>query len=81
LQHDAQRVRWNELLDNPEIAMRWSRRPPEGPQPWLRWFAWHPVNLNQRNEWAWLEWVERQRFYMYDFTRAEAFWLYRIPKT
>ena len=25
--------------------------------PWHRWFAWHPVRVD--NEWVWLEYVER----------------------
>ena len=59
--------------------MRWNFLPPTEPQPWCKWFAWYPVSIEQRMEYVWLEWVERKRVYMYDFTRAEAFWVYRMP--
>ena len=51
--------------------------PPKGPQPWVRWFAWYPVRMNLRGQYAWLEWVERQRIYPYDWTRKYAYWEYR----
>lgn len=57
--------------------MKWSMRAPSAPQPWKRWFAWHPVQPGNRNEWVWLEWVERKRCYTFDHTRAWSYWEYR----
>lgn len=33
--------------------MRWNRKE------WHRWWAWHPVQL-ENGEWVWLEYVERR---------------------
>lgn len=30
---------------------------------WKRWFAWHPVKIN--NKWVWWNWVERQEWGYY----------------
>jgi hypothetical protein len=38
---------------------------------WSRWFAWHPVRLED-GRMAWLEVVERQAFFHYDIS-----WKYR----
>lgn len=35
--------------------MRW---PISDRDPWHRWFAWHPVTID--NTRVWLEWIERQ---------------------
>lgn len=59
--------------------MRWSTRAPSDPLPWKRWFAWRPVQVGMMGEWVWLEWLERQRCYEFEHTRAWAFWLYRLP--
>ena len=40
--------------------MRWNRRDPDG---WHRWFAWHPVEVREKDicdETVWLEVIERR---------------------
>lgn len=47
--------------------MRWAARE-EAPDPrleWHRWFAWHPVQIDDR--WVWLEHVERKLWFWYDW--------------
>lgn len=56
--------------------MRWNTLPPPDPQPWTRWFAWHPVEL-ETGRWVWLEVIERQVFYPLSTTRWHAFYVYR----
>ncbi len=56
--------------------MRWSTLPPQDPQPWTRWFAWHPVET-ERGNWVWLESVERQIFFPFSHTRFGTFYSYR----
>lgn len=58
--------------------MRWSKRAPEGDQPWMPWFAWYPVMLGKFNEFVWLERIERCRHYPYASCRHGSFWRYRL---
>jgi hypothetical protein len=60
--------------------MKWSCRPPTGPQPYTKWFAWHPVDRvapDRPNDWVWLEWVERRVVYPFEGTTAWAEFVYR----
>ena len=59
--------------------MRWSFRAPTEPLPYKRWFAWYPVEIDYSNEWAWLELVERKRYYSFPDSRHWRCWLYRWP--
>ena len=60
--------------------MRWSCRAPTEDQPWERWFAWYPIDPECRNEWIWLEWVERKLNYEFENTKSWSFWTYRLIK-
>ena len=57
--------------------MRWSNRAPIETQPWLKWFAWFPVQVEFRSEYAWLEVVERKKFYPYESNKKTWFYEYR----
>jgi hypothetical protein len=41
---------------------------------WHRWYAWHPVTLDD-GRWAWLCWVERAA----DYGGYGVSWNYRLP--
>ena len=57
--------------------MRWNNRAPVGDQPWEKYFAFTPVYLGNE-EWAWFEWVERKKCFLYKDNSY--FWEYRLPE-
>lgn len=46
---------------------------------WHLWFAWHPVKLMDRQEWVWLENIERMKFF-YESYPDTYWWWYREAK-
>lgn len=57
--------------------MKWKVSPPFNYKEWHRWFAWHPVEL-QDYHWTWLEVVERKLDgYSIDYVSC---WSYREIK-
>ncbi len=51
-------------------------------QLWHRWFAWHPVTLENGNC-AWLEMVERKRWHLSELgiVTPVTMWVYRQPSS
>ncbi len=43
--------------------MRWEVKQGK-PEVFKKWFAWHPVRIN--NQWVWLEYVERLKWWDYN---------------
>ena len=46
---------------------------------WHRWFAWYPVRVGS-HDCRWLEYVERQGVYLFDFSGGDWFFEYRSIK-